>query len=210
MFVNTNEKGAIAEMAIALEAVRHGIGVLKPLSERQRYDLGLEVGGRLMRAQCKWGRLENEVIKMRLGTSRYTPRGYVRTRYTIDDVDAFAVYCEPLASCYLIPLSEVGTKTCLHLRVGEVRNGQRAGLNFAADYEFGAVAQLGERPAGSREVRGSSPLSSTSLEPAAVEATTVGAHEFRNRFGWYMERAAAGEEIRVSRRGRPYVRLLTA
>jgi prevent-host-death family protein len=36
----------------------------------------------------------------------------------------------------------------------------------------------------------------------------VGAHEFRNRFGWYMERAAAGEEIRVTRRGRPYVRLL--
>jgi len=44
--------------------------------------------------------------------------------------------------------------------------------------------------------------------PSAV--TEVGAHEFRNRFGWYMERAASGEEIRVSRRGRPYVRLLAA
>jgi len=40
--------------------------------------------------------------------------------------------------------------------------------------------------------------------------TVVGAHEFRNRFGWYMERAAAGEEMRVTRRGRPYVRLLGA
>jgi prevent-host-death family protein len=36
----------------------------------------------------------------------------------------------------------------------------------------------------------------------------VGAHEFRNRFGWYMERAAAGEQICVSRRGRPCVRLI--
>jgi hypothetical protein len=57
------------------------------------------------------------------------------------------------------------------------------------------------------EVRGSSPLSSTSLDPDSYAPAEVGAHEFRNRFGWYMERAAAGEEIRVSR-GRPYVRLL--
>jgi prevent-host-death family protein len=38
----------------------------------------------------------------------------------------------------------------------------------------------------------------------------VGANEFRNRFGWYMERAAAGEEFLVRRRGRPYVRLTPA
>ena len=37
--------------------------------------------------------------------------------------------------------------------------------------------------------------------------TVVGAHEFRNRFGWYMERAAAGEEIVVTRRGKPHLRL---
>jgi prevent-host-death family protein len=36
----------------------------------------------------------------------------------------------------------------------------------------------------------------------------VGAHEFRNHFGYYLERAADGHEVLVSRRGRPYVRLL--
>jgi prevent-host-death family protein len=35
----------------------------------------------------------------------------------------------------------------------------------------------------------------------------VGAHEFRRLFGWYAERAAAGDEILVTRRGKPYVRL---
>jgi prevent-host-death family protein len=39
---------------------------------------------------------------------------------------------------------------------------------------------------------------------------SVGAHEFRNRFGFYMECAAAGAEISVSRHGRPYVRLVPA
>jgi prevent-host-death family protein len=38
----------------------------------------------------------------------------------------------------------------------------------------------------------------------------VGAHEFRNLFGWYAERAAAGEEFLITRRGKPYVRLAAA
>jgi prevent-host-death family protein len=40
--------------------------------------------------------------------------------------------------------------------------------------------------------------------------TDVGCHEFRNHFGYYLERAAAGEEVRISRRGRPYARLVPA
>ena len=55
------------------------------------------------------------------------------------------------------------------------------------------------------EVTGSSPVSSTHDDGATFE---VGAHEFRNQFGWYMERAAAGGEIRVTKRGKPYVRLV--
>jgi len=35
----------------------------------------------------------------------------------------------------------------------------------------------------------------------------VGAHQFRNHFGYYMERAAAGAEILVRRRGKLYARL---
>jgi prevent-host-death family protein len=36
----------------------------------------------------------------------------------------------------------------------------------------------------------------------------VGAHQFRNHFGHYMEQAAGGAEVLVSRHGRPFVRLL--
>ncbi len=35
----------------------------------------------------------------------------------------------------------------------------------------------------------------------------MGAHQFRNHFGYYLERAAAGDEIRVSRHGRKFVKL---
>jgi len=36
----------------------------------------------------------------------------------------------------------------------------------------------------------------------------VGAHEYRERFGWYMERAAGGERFLITRRGKPYARLV--
>ncbi len=89
------------------------------------------------------------------------------------------------------------------MRLAPSRNGQRAALNFAADYPLGAVAQLGERPAGSREVRGSIPLSSISTDPS-----TVPCGEYRDRLGWYMERAAAGESFLITRHGKPFARLV--
>jgi prevent-host-death family protein len=36
----------------------------------------------------------------------------------------------------------------------------------------------------------------------------VGANQFRNHFGYYLEQAAEGHEVLVSRRGKPYVRLI--
>ncbi len=55
------------------------------------------------------------------------------------------------------------------------------------------------------EAEGSSPSSSIS-QPSSAEpgSEEVGAHKFRNHFGYYMERAAAGGEILVRRRGKAY------
>jgi len=52
---NPNHKGNVAELAIATEAAKLGLSVLKPLTEHERYDLVLGIGGRLFRIQCKWG-----------------------------------------------------------------------------------------------------------------------------------------------------------
>jgi prevent-host-death family protein len=84
-------------------------------------------------------------------------------------------------------------------------HGQRACINLEVDFRLpGAIAQLGEHLRGTQGGAGSSPASST---PLAVD---VGCHQFRNHFGYYLERAAAGEEVRISRRGRPYARLVPA
>ena len=161
--LSPNAKGALAEAQITVAAIRAGILVARPLIDGCRFDLifGLP-DGRLERVQCKWGRVRGDVIVVRTGTCRHSPtRGYVRTTYAADEVDALAVYCGELDRCYYVPAAIVVGKSDLHLRLGPARNNQRVGVTMAADYEFGAVAQLGERWHGMPEVRGSSPLSST-------------------------------------------------
>jgi prevent-host-death family protein len=206
--LNTNHKGAIAEMKIATAAFELGIPVLRPLADHGRYDLAFEIGSRLLRVQCKWGRLEANpgVIKINLQSNRLNFTGAVRNSYTVDEIDLLAAYCGGLDRCYLLPSALVAGRREITLRLRPPRNGQRACLNHASQFEFpGAVAQWNERSAGSRKVVGSNPTSST---PATVDAIRIGSNEFRNRFGFYLERAAAGDEIHISRHGKPFARLL--
>ncbi len=202
--LTSNDKGNIAELAIALEATKLGIEVLKPVSEHVRYDLAFDLGHRILRVQCKWARFQGAVVAVNLVGYRLTSRGSVRTKYSPDEIDAVAAYCHELNRVFFIPASEVTERAAVYLRIEEPKNGQRAALNWADDYSLGAIAQLGERLRGTQEVAGSSPASSTPEEHADV---VVGAHRFRNHFGYWMERAATGDEILITRRGRRYARL---
>jgi hypothetical protein len=99
-----------------------------------------------------------------LVTCRHTPRGYVRTTYSADEVDGVAVYCQELKRCFYLPIETVAGRTGMHLRLRPAANNQEAAINYADQYDFGAIAQLGERRHGMAEVVGSSPTSSTSNE----------------------------------------------
>jgi prevent-host-death family protein len=207
--LTTNEKGAVAEAEITAAAVRLGVPVLKPVAEHGRYDLAFEIAGRIYRVQCKWGALSDsgEVIKVNLESFSLTSHGHRRTAYTEDEIDLLATYCDGNDRCYLLSSALVAGRTEIWLRLVPPRNGQRACINLAAEFEFsGAVAQLGERVTGSHEATGSSPVSSIP-PPTPIQ---IGSNLFRNHFGYYLERAAAGDEIRISRHGRPYARLVPA
>jgi prevent-host-death family protein len=204
---NPNHRGAISELAIVLQATKAGFEVYRPSSEHARADMVFGMGSQVFRVQVKTASVAGDVLRVPLVSSWYSPGGYVRRSYTAAEVDLVAAYCPERESAYLLPIALVGGMRMISLRLGPPRNGQRAGLHYAADYEFhGAVAQLEERRHGMAEARGSSPLSSTSKD-AGNASTIVGAHEFRNHFGWYLERAAAGETIDVTRHGNAHVRL---
>ena len=81
----------------------------------------------------------------------------LRQFYSPEDIDAFAAYCRDTDRCYLLPLAEFSNRIGIQLRLAPTKNNQAAKINWAKDYEFaakmgvrGAVAQLGERLAGSQ------------------------------------------------------------
>jgi hypothetical protein len=81
--MDTNRKGAIAEMKIATAATQLGIPVLRPMTAHGRYDLAFEIADQILRVQCKWGALDEQgvLIKVNLQGCRHTPNGYVYSFY---------------------------------------------------------------------------------------------------------------------------------
>ena len=160
--------------------------------------------------QCKWGRMtaDGQAVAVTVGGNSLSASGYRRSTYGADEVDLLGIYCGDLDRSFLIPIDVAAGKHAVHLRLSPPRNCQRACINLAANFEFeGAIAQLGERHTGSVEVAGSSPASSTEAD---CGPTFVGCNPFRDRFGQWLERVASGEEVIVTRRGKPYIRLSPA
>jgi PD-(D/E)XK nuclease superfamily protein len=121
--MNSNQKGNIAEQAIALEATRLGIQVLKPIAEHARYDLAFDLGTMILRVQCKWAPMRNDVVGVGLQSSWFSPRGYIRTTYEAHEIDAVAAYCEDIERVYLLPVSLVEGMRMIHLRLKAPKNG---------------------------------------------------------------------------------------
>lgn len=183
---DSNHKGNVAELAIAAEAAALGMSVLKPLTEHEPYDLVLGVAGKLLRVQCKWAKRQGDVVVISLARSRRGPDGFIRRNYSATEIDAVGAYCGDLDQSFLIPIEVVDGRWAIQLRLAPARNGQRAALHFADKYRLGAVAQLAERYRGTVEAGGSNPPSSTpDGEASSSNSEEVGAHLFRNHFGYW-------------------------
>jgi hypothetical protein len=115
------------------------------------------------------GQKAGDVLVVPCRSCRLGTQGYVHASYTPDEVDAIAAYNLDVDRCYLLRLSEFRHGAAIQLRLGPTRNNQRRGIHWAENFELaatlnrgsGAIAQLGERDAGSVEVAGSSPAGST-------------------------------------------------
>ena len=128
----------------------------RPVVEGGRYDLIFGFGRSLVRVQCKWATRCGDVIGVPCFSSRRTRSGFLKRSYTPEEIDAIAAYCVDLDRSYFLPLDVFGTRTYINLRLAPPRNNQQRRIVWARDYELtatlrrlGAVAQLGERRAGS-------------------------------------------------------------
>ncbi len=136
--LTTDQKGAVAESAIVHAAVKLGVGVYRPVVEGGRYDLILEVGTHLVRTQCKWAPLQGDVVLVRCYSSRRARDGLVRRCYTSSEIDAVAAYCPALERCFLLGAEHFDGRLQVMLRIAPSRNNQRAGVNWADEFDFAA------------------------------------------------------------------------
>lgn len=165
--MTTDQKGAIAELAIQLAAAKLGIEVYRPVAEGGRFDMILAPDNEPIRVQCKWARRYGDVIVVRCYSKRRAREGLRRRRYTAEEIDAFAAYCLELDRCLFVPIADAPGNE-LRLRLSPTKNNQRQKIKWADDFDFaatirrhqGAVAQLGERESGRLEATGSSPVGS--------------------------------------------------
>jgi len=134
--LTTNQKGLIAETAIMAECVKLGIGVSRPIDD-ERYDLILDLRGKLVRVQCKWACRYEDVVLARLCSNRRGPNGMITRRYTEDEIDAFAVHCAELGRSFFIPANECRRRE-VRLRLGPTKNNQARHVRWARDFEFAA------------------------------------------------------------------------
>jgi hypothetical protein len=136
--LTTDQKGAIAELAIAHAAAERGLGVYKPLTDGERSDLIFEVESRLFRVQCRYARVYDDVVRVRCYSTRRAREGLRKRVYRSDEVDLIAVYCAELDRCFLLSGDEFDGRTQVDPRLGTCRNNQRTGVNEASAFDFDA------------------------------------------------------------------------
>ncbi|HVH52415.1 MAG TPA: group I intron-associated PD-(D/E)XK endonuclease [Gaiellaceae bacterium] len=136
--LTTNQKGAIAEAAIAAEAIGLGIGVYKPVAD-ERSDFIFDLHPRLIRVQCKWAVRQGDVVVIRTRRCRRARAGLVHRSYTAEEIDVIAAYCEDTGDCYLLPPELSVDRVAVQLRLEPPRNNQVRGIKWARDYELRAT-----------------------------------------------------------------------
>jgi hypothetical protein len=127
---DTSSIGNTTEAVVLAALVHAGYSPLLPFGAGHPYDIALDHAGKLLRVQCKTGRL------LKNGVVFFPTAIWCRSmsyRSYRGDVDYFGVYCPGAEEVYLVPIGDVPQRAA-SLRVAPPRNGQCSGVRWARDY----------------------------------------------------------------------------
>ncbi len=132
--LNSHFIGEITEQQVALEFLKQGILISKPLVQSSRYDFVADINNHLYKIQVKTGTYkENSYLEFATSTSHTNTQGTLNLSYSANDVDFFATMYEN--QCYLIPFALCG-KRAQRIRFAPTQNGQTKGILFAKDFKL--------------------------------------------------------------------------
>ena len=132
-------------LAVMLALADAGNDVAVPFGESCRYDLVVAYQDRLLRVQCKSGRLRKGVVEFATASTYGHHKSSTTTRRSYHgQIDAFAVYCRENGEVYLAPIADVDARKLAHLRLQPTLNGQARGVRFAAGYTIAQVSVVSD------------------------------------------------------------------
>lgn len=135
--MSTKYLGNLTELQCITRFYELGYPVSIPYGDSEKYDMILDVNGKLYRLQCKHANLhiENEIVQYitikTVWQSGYTKNSsYQRNQYTKEDCDYFVTHYE--GKNYLVPVEQCSNEK--NLRIVPPKNGQFKGINFLKDF----------------------------------------------------------------------------
>ena len=131
--IHPKERGQQSEAAVLFEFVRHGLTVLEPFGDNERYDVVIEADEEFHRIQIKTGRLENGRVQFETRSSGTLTRKVAKEKYD-GDIDAFAVYAPEIERTFVVPIADA-PDTTMGLRVKASKKAS-PNINWAEDYSI--------------------------------------------------------------------------
>lgn len=130
--MNPKAVGELSEAIILAHLMKKGWAVSLPFGNNQRYDMLVDDGERILRAQCKTGRSVRGCVEF--ATSSKNGFTGVRTAYA-GQVDIFLVYFPKNGAVYLFPAEEA-TATFVNLRIDPNNGGATSKIRWASNYQI--------------------------------------------------------------------------
>ena len=136
--MSTKYLGNLTELQCITRFYELGFPVSIPYGDSEKYDMVLDVSGKLYRLQCKHANphknndgIVDYIIIHTTWSSGYTRnRPYKRNQYSKEDCDYFVTHYE--GKNYLIPVEQCSNAKSL--RIIPPKNGQIKGINFLKDF----------------------------------------------------------------------------
>ena len=130
---HTKDKGDLGVLKAQIDLFEQGFTIFVPLTEHCPFDLVAYKGGEFRRVQVKYRSLDRfGKVDVKFSTCWSDRNGTHTLPIDKTEVDIYCVYCPEADECYYLRPDDFGSN--VSLRVEMPKNGQRKGVNFAADY----------------------------------------------------------------------------
>lgn len=117
-------KGNVSKAHVIARLMKEGYNLLEPLSENSRYDLAIDLEGRLIRIQIKTIYFKNDKKVYEMVCYSTTRRGkkHIKTPYTEREVDFIIGYNLERDEMYTFPIKDIAGRKQIIFREERRKN----------------------------------------------------------------------------------------